>query len=132
MWYFCNSVNGNLRLIFIENTEKGLILKQVQCVNADKENPEKTLAAIALSNPTIELRAEVQQQKTLNQDGFNEPKAICRFSYSLDGNQFIPFGESFTAREGVWIGAKIGLFCSRPKPLNDSGYIDVDWFRITK
>jgi hypothetical protein len=45
---------------------------------------------------------------------------------------FIPIGEKFNAREGLWIGAKVGLFCTRPKPLNDSGYADVDWFRVEK
>jgi hypothetical protein len=31
---------------------------------------------------------------------------------------------------GKWIGAKAGLFCTRSAPVNDSGYADVDWFRV--
>lgn len=118
--------------LFIENTDKGLMLNQVQCLNAPKGNAEKTLAAIALSEPTIQLRVEIRQQKIVNKEGINEPKGNCTFSYSVDGKTFKPIGESFTAREGLWIGAKIGLFCTRPKPSNDSGYVDVDWFRITE
>ncbi|WP_297508573.1 glycoside hydrolase 43 family protein [uncultured Caulobacter sp.] len=34
----------------------------------------------------------------------------ARYSYSLDGQTFTPFGPSFTARPGVWVGAQIGLF----------------------
>lgn len=32
---------------------------------------------------------------------------------------------------GRWIGAKVGLFATRPDKTNDSGFADVDWFRIT-
>ena len=52
--------------------------------------------------------------------------AICTFSYSTDGVEFIPVGKSFTAAPGKWIGAKAGLFCNRPGPMNDAGWLDVD------
>jgi hypothetical protein len=32
------------------------------------------------------------------------------FSYSKDGSRFTEIGEPFKAREGRWIGAKVGLF----------------------
>ena len=115
----------------IENAATGLTLNQIECLNADKNTPEKINASLSLSQNTIFLRVKVIQSKAINKDGINEPKANCSFSYSLDGNEFIPIGEKFIAREGLWIGAKVGLFCTRPKPLNDSGYVDVDWFRIT-
>ncbi|MBS1661021.1 MAG: hypothetical protein JST68_08225 [Bacteroidetes bacterium] len=35
-----------------------------------------------------------------------------------------------TAEPGKWIGAKVGLFCTRSSPTNDSGHAEVDWFRI--
>lgn len=114
----------------IENSPKGLILNQVQCMNADKASEEKVNATVNLSVSTVFLKVEVRQRRVLNKDGINEPKAICRFSYSVDGKNFTELGDSFTAREGQWIGAKIGLFCTRPAPLNDSGYVDADWFRI--
>ena len=44
-----------------------------------------------------------------------------------------PLGVPFQAREGQWIGAKVGMFCTRPAiKTNDGGWADVDWFRITK
>lgn len=58
--------------------------------------------------------------------------AVCKFSYSIDGNTFIPTAESFKAIPGKWIGAKVGLFCISKNKNNDPGYVDVDWFRITK
>ncbi|MBR1480865.1 MAG: family 43 glycosylhydrolase [Paludibacteraceae bacterium] len=41
-------------------------------------------------------------------------------------------GEPFQAVEGYWIGAQVGLFCTRDhRPINDGGWLDVDWFEIT-
>jgi beta-xylosidase len=55
---------------------------------------------------------------------------MCRFSYSFDGSNFTDVGEEFTAEPGRWKGAKLGLFCTRESQTNDSGYADVDWFRV--
>ena len=58
--------------------------------------------------------------------------AVCTFSYSSDGMQFNVLGESFKAREGRWIGAKIGFVFTRPGKTNDAGSADVDWIRFEK
>lgn len=56
---------------------------------------------------------------------------LCRFYLSDDGKTFRSAGEPFQAVEGEWIGAKIGLFCSRDRvKINDSGYLDADYFEI--
>jgi hypothetical protein len=54
----------------------------------------------------------------------------CSFSYSLDGKSFTETSEEFVAEPGRWIGAKLGIFCSRETTTNDSGYADFDWFRV--
>ena len=41
-------------------------------------------------------------------------------------------GEAFQAREGKWIGAKVGLFCTRTFHENNGGYADYDWFKIDR
>jgi hypothetical protein len=56
--------------------------------------------------------------------------AKCNFSYSEDGEHFTSAGEAFSAVPGRWIGAKMGLFCTRTTVTNDAGFADVDWFRI--
>jgi len=56
--------------------------------------------------------------------------AVCQFSYSEDGKVFKQLGEKLIAKPGRWIGAKVGLFCTRTTKTNDSGFADVDWFRI--
>ena len=55
----------------------------------------------------------------------------CQFSYSFEGKDFKNIDEKFMAREGRWIGAKVGLFCTRESQTNDSGYADFDWFRVS-
>lgn len=58
--------------------------------------------------------------------------AKCVFSYSIDGKSFSVVGDTFQAVPGKWIGAKVGLFCTRDSQTNDSGFVDIEWFRITK
>ena len=57
---------------------------------------------------------------------------ICSFSYSENGKTFADIGVSFKAREGRWIGAKIGFFFTRPGKSNDAGSADIDWIRFEK
>lgn len=60
-------------------------------------------------------------------------KASCIFSYSLDGEQFKRIEIPVQAVEGQWVGVKLGLFCTRvSQNSNDSGWLDVDWWRITE
>jgi beta-xylosidase len=102
--------------------QKGkLFLSQTTCIDAEKKNkPEVEIGQIEISEKTFYMRVTVSQG------------AACDFSYSLDGKIFTPLGTTFTAKEGKWVGAKMGLFCSRVKKINDAGTVDVDWFRVEK
>jgi beta-xylosidase len=99
-----------------------LQLSQSNCVNADKLSPET-------STPAVELPAARAGQPLYLRVAV-KAGAKCQFSYSLDGQSFQPLGTEFQAREGKWIGAKVGLFSTRPSKFNDSGNTDFDWFRI--
>ncbi len=57
--------------------------------------------------------------------------ARCQFSYSRDGENFSPLGNAFTARQGVWIGAKVGLFCVSAAGEKPSGHADFAHFRFS-
>lgn len=107
-------------MISIENTEKGLFLYQNECINASKETTERIVANTPISETTVFLRISVTKGAT------------CIFSYSMDGKNYTPFGSSFNAKPGRWIGAKIGYVCQRPKKSNDGGWADIDWFSINK
>jgi len=92
-----------------------------QCTEACRLKTEKRFSgAIPRHDADIWLRVEVGEN------------AVCRFSYSTDGRRFRPMGEPFAARAGKWIGAKVGLCCVNESDTSDRGWVDVDWFRITK
>lgn len=57
---------------------------------------------------------------------------LSRFSYSLDGELFIDFGDAYQLKWGNYRGDRIGIFCFNDK--EESGIIDIDFFNyeITK
>ena len=104
----------------LENTGNGFTLSQQECAKAEKGGGESVNASISLTNATVYLRMKVNKDAT------------CSFSYSIDDKKYTSIGRAFTIKEGKWIGAKIGMFCSRPIKGNDGGRVDIDWFRVTK
>lgn len=118
--------------IVMENTADGLVLNQVVCKEADKGNVEKVIASVPLQSGEVYLRAKFMDKGMLEKNPL-DMKVMVQFSYSLDGKKFKPLGEAFQAKEGKWIGAKTGVFCTRPaKERVDGGWVDVDFFRVTK
>ncbi|HEY6144292.1 MAG TPA: glycoside hydrolase 43 family protein [Flavobacterium sp.] len=97
-----------------------LYLSQKTALKSDKKSTESESKAITIENKTVYLQVKIKTG------------GICDFFYSEDGQKFNPIGESFTSREGKWIGAKIGLFALRQGVINDAGSVSIDWFRITK
>lgn len=95
---------------------------------ADKGANEQEVARCELAQCDLWLRCRIEQQ--LNADG--TPAMVCQFSFSTNGKQFRPFGQPFTAREGKWIGAKVGYYATAEIKKNDGGRIDLDYFRVTK
>ena len=116
----------------LQKTANGFVINQTVCKGADSAKEEVVVESINTSASTLYFRVEVKSKKVKNRDNITRPHAYCNFSYSEDGKKFIPIGKEFEASEGKWIGAKVGVFCERPRHLNDSGYMDVDWFRIEK
>lgn len=107
-------------LLSFENTPDGFVLSQSECINAEKGTKESVNSSVNLKDATVYLRVKMTSGNK------------CIFSYSTDGKKYITLGNEFKAKEGKWIGAKIGTFCSRPIPKNDGGRVDVDWFRLEK
>ena len=120
--------------LMLENTADGLTLSQVECIGADKGQPEQVNASVGLTGGTVYLRVRFgcDGRKIAQSEGGHDLLVTCNFSYSTDGRTFSPLGTTFQAREGKWIGAKVGTFCTRPAiRANDGGWADIDWFRIT-
>ena len=57
--------------------------------------------------------------------------AEVQFAYSLDGGDtFEPIGDPFQAKQGKWIGAKVGVYALTLHDTSESGYADVEFFNI--
>ena len=118
-------------LSLVKQGEK-VVLEQAICVDAENKNPEK-----------VTRLGEFDFDKVYKVGSFNYIKDIyfrvqvksggkCSFSYSFDNKFFTLVGNEFTARQGKWIGAKVGLFAVKPYNLSMKGWVDVDWFHIEK
>ena len=103
--------------VAVEKTAEGWRLVYVVNLNADKGEKERVEANAPLSSGHVWLRASVG-------DG-----ARTTFGYSADGKTFATIGAPFKAREGVWVGARVGVFTA-PLTGADAGHTDVNWFRI--
>ena len=105
--------------LYIKNSKNGMDLIHAVCQKASEDKPEKeTVLTKIKSGEPIYMRVEVRKN------------GICQFSYSTDGQDYKAAGDTFKAEPGRWIGAKMGIFCSRDTQINDSGYADFDWFRV--
>ncbi|NCI47371.1 glycoside hydrolase family 43 protein [Sediminibacterium soli] len=107
---------AGLQLVFRNGKN---FLAYIHCKDAikGKQETEKILGAYAGGD--IYLRATLTKG------------AQVRFAYSADGQMFTEIPDTFQAEPGRWTGAKAGLFCSRTTQINDSGFADIDWFRVT-
>jgi beta-xylosidase len=107
---------------YVGVTNKGgqLYVAQATVKDAEKGTPESENLPFQLKAKTFYLRVKVAKD------------AMCSFSFSIDGEKFTNLGVPFKAREGRWIGAKVGLFYTRPGKYNDAGSADIDWFRFEK
>jgi beta-xylosidase len=104
--------------VSVKQKPGGPFVSQTVVKDAESGGKGKEGAGVALKKNTFYLRVKVSKG------------AICTFSYSDDGAHFSPVGEPFAARKGKWIGAKVGLFAVRTGKTRETGYVDVDWFRV--
>lgn len=124
-----NNINDKAGLVifgldyaYISVTKKqdGNYISLNVCPNADKAKPEKEISSQKVNSSEIYLKVTVTSG------------GICNFSYSEDGNKFIYLTESFTAKPGKWVGAKVGLFSTGQVKTNNAGFAEIDWFRFSK
>jgi beta-xylosidase len=108
------SYNG----LALKSKKDGIYLVQTLGRDAVKGNSESEQIISKLNSGTIYLRVKVTTG------------AKCLFGYSLDGKSFTYLNNVFVAEVGRWIGARLGLYCTRSGVINDAGWVDVDWFRV--
>ncbi len=107
-------------------------MNQVVCKDAEQWSPE---TVTHLAELPVSRRFGAGLYPNYERDIYLQVKVtgggICYFSYSLDGRKYTLAGVPFTARQGKWIGAKVGLFSTAPYG-KERGWVDADWFRIDK
>ena len=135
----------NYAALVVKRVGKTFQLLQLTCKDADKGQPQ-TEQLIATLKPTAEdkidykpgihediyLRLSVSYLGGSNPDGSPQHAAAVRFAYSADGKRFTEAGDTFTMRQGKWIGAKFGFVSVETDPKCDRGWIDADWIKVTK
>lgn len=118
--------------IGVEKQREKFLLKQAICKDAEQGNLEQ-VSTLAVLEPSKKFEAglfpnferEIYIRVRVGKE------AYCRFSYSLDGKKFTEAGTLFKARQGKWIGAKVGIFSVTPHG-KERGWVDVDWFHVEK
>ena len=107
------------------------ILQQAVCKDAEQQNPEQVKELASFPVEYLKMPGVADNEwKTVYLRVKVTKGAVCTFAYSLNGKKYTTVGDAFTARQGKWIGAKVGLFCVTPNDGN-RGWADVDWFRMT-
>lgn len=123
----------NFGTLSLMSRNDGVYLVQTECYKANKGGEESEVEAIKVDDGK-----EMYLRMRLDYTGPKVPKqkpdytAEATFYYSFDGKKFTKIGRPVRVDVGHWIGAKFGMYCSRSWTSNDSGWLDIDWFRVTK
>lgn len=107
-------------------------LQQVTCKAADKGTPE-TVKVLAVLKPTE--KDAIPYHPGIHEDIYLRMKVDntkVTFFYSKNGKKYEAVGDEFKMKQGKWIGAKVGFVSIEPAGKADRGWIDADWFRVTK
>ena len=122
----------NYSALVVKRVGEEFQLLQLTCLNADRDSKDSA-RLITTMQPTekdkVDYRRAIYIDLYLRMTVDN---GVCRFAYSTNGKTFSDAGDAFTMREGKWIGAKIGFVSEETDPKADRGWIDADWFRVTK
>ena len=97
--------------LVVERNDQGTQLSYL--INNKKEATE------SLKSNTARLRVKVSAG------------GKCEFSFANQDGDFKPIGQPFQSVEGVWIGAKVGLFCRTLAPKPSDAHADFDYFRFS-
>lgn len=126
-WDYCT--------LTVQREGDAFVLRQTVCRDAEQNGAEQ-VDTLAVLSPTE--RQQIKYSPTVSMELFmrlNVRKGgECTFAYSRDGRTYLPCGRPFRARQGKWIGAKMGFVCVEPhaEPALNRGWLDVDWFRVTR
>ena len=105
-------------LSLIKKADK-IFITQSENISADKNKEEKIILSLPHSGNEFVLKVKVSKG------------GVCDFSYETENGKGTLM-KTFTAKPGRWVGARIGMFCTRTNITNDAGFADIDWIRFDK
>jgi len=147
-WFFCDAAGSQLRLYSApreaDDFMPNMLLQKIPavaftatarvrfCPNKDKKMAGAEQAGMMVfGRQSFRLEVPVADEwcyLKLEMDNRQQGQ----FYTSQDGKTWTKSGDTFQAKEGHWIGAQVGFFCTRDnRKFNDAGWLDVDWFEIT-
>lgn len=108
----------------IEN--RNFILQIAECKDAENGGKEDIRNILTITPDRLyeaglipNIEKEIRFKVTVNSG------AECKFFYSIDKENYIELPELFKARQGKWIGAKIGFYNIMPPDQTERGWIDI-------
>jgi len=107
----------------IKDAPEGVRLEFFVCRNAALGTGEEVTPLPPAETVWVKLDVRAEGSEPV-------PAAVCRFSYSSDGKNYVRAGQNFTARPGRWVGARFGFYCNRSVPKNDSGFLEVSGLSV--
>lgn len=107
--------------IGLQLTADGPRVVRGTCLGADAGNRgETTVTGPLVPEGRVQLRVQIAE---------GLPWTIA---FSLDGGRtWSPLGAPFAAREGIWVGARLGVFALAPTGAPVAGHADFPWWRVT-
>jgi len=119
---FCLVVFGaDYAALSIVKRKDGIYIVESENIGADKNETEKEISSSPFSDDELYITIKVSRE------------GVCEFSYGTETiTTNLLKAKAFTAKPGRWVGAKIGLFCTRTNITNDAGFADIDWVRFEK
>ena len=106
----------------LRRADAGWELVSARATNADRGATEVAEVLQTVGVPELTVRVRVQHG------------GVCHFAYSIAGAAFVEVAAPFVARQGVWVGAKFGVFASRDTPVIAKrarpGHVSVDYVRV--
>lgn len=110
--------------IAVELDKGAFTVKDIRCKNADKGGVETATTLQTVAARRYEAGANPNYECTVHFAIECRRGALCHISYSTDGIHYTPLTTPFQAREGVWIGAKYGVYSITPTA--SRGWIDLE------
>lgn len=107
-------------------------LEIATCHDAEAKNEEQTTVITEFEADHLVMPGvDDNLWKELTLRVHVDRNALCTFSYSTDGTHYKKCPQTFTARQGKWVGARLGCYCLTPQATGNRGWADIDWFRIS-